>query len=71
MQPTELLHSEQRRASSTYLVNQLRKAVFAWRESSKVYFLNGVLSQLYTPKLTKLLRFVVQNETDSQSVPPK
>lgn len=32
MQPTELLHPDQRRASNTYLVNQLRKAVISWRE---------------------------------------
>lgn len=32
MKPTELLHPEQRRPSEAYLVNELRKAVFAWRE---------------------------------------
>lgn len=31
MRPTELLHPEQRRPSKAYLVNELRKAVFAWR----------------------------------------
>jgi len=32
MNPTELLQPEQRRPSKAYLVNELRKAVFAWRE---------------------------------------
>ena len=32
MKPTELLHPEQRRPSKAYLVNELRKAVFGWRE---------------------------------------
>ncbi|MDO9575624.1 MAG: DEAD/DEAH box helicase family protein [bacterium] len=32
MRPTELLQPEQRRPSTAYLVNELRKAVFAWRE---------------------------------------
>lgn len=32
MNPTELLHPEQRRPSKAYLVNKLRKAVFSWRE---------------------------------------
>ncbi len=32
MRPTELLHPEQRRVSNAYLVNELRKVVFAWRE---------------------------------------
>lgn len=31
MKPTEILHPEQRRPSNAYLVNELRKAVFAWR----------------------------------------
>jgi len=31
MNPTELLHPEQRRPSKAYLVNELRKAVYAWR----------------------------------------
>lgn len=33
MKPTELLHPEQRRPSKTYLSNELRKAVFTWREN--------------------------------------
>lgn len=32
MKPTEILHPEQRRPSKTYLANELRKAVIAWRE---------------------------------------
>jgi len=32
MKPTELLHPEQRRSSKAYLVNELRKVVFTWRE---------------------------------------
>ncbi|MBC7361478.1 MAG: DEAD/DEAH box helicase family protein [Candidatus Aminicenantes bacterium] len=32
MKPTELLHPEQRRPSKAYLVNELRKAVYTWRE---------------------------------------
>jgi len=32
MKPAELLHPEQRRTSKAYLVNELRKAVFTWRE---------------------------------------
>jgi len=32
MIPIELLHPEQRRPSKAYLVNELRKAVFTWRE---------------------------------------
>jgi len=32
VKPTELLHPEQRRSSKAYLVNELRKAVFTWRE---------------------------------------
>jgi len=32
MKPTELLHPDQRRPSKTYLSNELRKAVYAWRE---------------------------------------
>jgi type III restriction enzyme len=32
MKPSELLHPEQRRLSNAYLVNNLRKALFAWRE---------------------------------------
>ncbi|NCO24222.1 MAG: hypothetical protein COZ07_04170 [Candidatus Infernicultor aquiphilus] len=32
MKPNELLHPNQRRSSKAYLVNELRKAVFAWRE---------------------------------------
>jgi len=32
MKPAELLYPEQRRPSEAYLVNELRKAVFAWRE---------------------------------------
>lgn len=31
MKPTEILHPDQRRLSKAYLVNELRKAVFAWR----------------------------------------
>ncbi|MCL0076317.1 DEAD/DEAH box helicase family protein [Dehalococcoidia bacterium] len=34
MIPTELLNPSQRRTSEAYLVNELRKAVFAWREES-------------------------------------
>ncbi|MEM1609221.1 MAG: DEAD/DEAH box helicase family protein [Thermoplasmata archaeon] len=32
MKPTELLHPEQRPPSNAYLVNELRKAVYTWRE---------------------------------------
>lgn len=32
MRPTDLLHPEQRRPSKAYLVNELRKAVYTWRE---------------------------------------
>lgn len=32
MNPTELLHPEQRRPNKAYLVNKLRKVVFRWRE---------------------------------------
>ncbi|MEM0201515.1 MAG: hypothetical protein QXD23_03865, partial [Candidatus Micrarchaeaceae archaeon] len=32
MKPTELLHSEQRHPSKAYLVNELRKAAYTWRE---------------------------------------
>ena len=32
MNPTELLHPNNRHPSKAYLVNELRKAVFAWRE---------------------------------------
>ncbi len=32
MKPTELLHPEQRRPSKAYLANELRKAVFVWRQ---------------------------------------
>jgi len=32
MKPAELLQPEQRRPSKAYLVNELRKAVFTWRE---------------------------------------
>ena len=32
MRPAELLHPSQRRPSKAYLVNELRKAVFSWRE---------------------------------------
>jgi len=32
MKPTELLKPEQRRKSTTYLVNNLREAVYSWRE---------------------------------------
>ena len=32
MRPTELLKPEQRRKSKTYLVSNLRKAVYSWRE---------------------------------------
>lgn len=34
MKPTELLHPEQRLPSKAYLVNELRKAVYPWREQS-------------------------------------
>jgi len=34
MKPIELLHPNQRRPSKAYLVNELRKAVFTWREQS-------------------------------------
>ena len=33
MKPTELLHPGQRQPSKAYLTNELRKAVFAWREN--------------------------------------
>ena len=32
MKPTELLHPEQRHPSKAYLVNELRRAVYVWRE---------------------------------------
>jgi len=32
MKPIELLHPKQRHPSKVYLVNGLRKEVFAWRE---------------------------------------
>ncbi len=32
MRPTEILHPQQRRPSKAYLTNELRKAVFSWRE---------------------------------------
>jgi type III restriction enzyme len=32
MKPTEILHPNQRQPSKAYLVNELRKAVFTWRE---------------------------------------
>jgi len=32
MKPAELLQPEQRRPSKAYLVNELRKALFTWRE---------------------------------------
>jgi type III restriction enzyme len=32
MNPTEILHPDQRRLSKAYLVNELRKAVYTWRE---------------------------------------
>jgi len=32
MNPTDLLHPEQRHPSKAYLVNALRKAVYSWRE---------------------------------------
>ena len=32
MKPFDLLRPEQRRASKTYLANELRKAIFGWRE---------------------------------------
>ena len=32
MKPTELLHPDQRRPSKAYLANELRKAVYTWRE---------------------------------------
>jgi len=32
MKPTDLLHPEQRRPSKAYLVNELRRAVYTWRE---------------------------------------
>lgn len=32
MRPTELLYPDQRYPSKAYLVNKLRKAVYAWRE---------------------------------------
>jgi len=32
MNPTKLLHPEQRRPSKAYLVNELRRAIFTWRE---------------------------------------
>ncbi|MCX8014569.1 MAG: DEAD/DEAH box helicase family protein, partial [candidate division WOR-3 bacterium] len=32
MNPTDILHPDQRRASKAYLVNELRRAVFNWRQ---------------------------------------
>ena len=34
MNPTDLLHPDQRRPSKAYLVNELRKAVFNWRKEN-------------------------------------
>ncbi len=50
MKPTEILHPEQRRASKTYLANELREAIFTWRkqnypgatETSKDYYSIGL-----------------------------
>lgn len=59
MKPTELLNPAQRLPSKAYLVNELRKAVFTWRDTSyKCY----VFSQSHTPKLTKLITIVHTNE---------
>ncbi len=48
MIPTELLHPEQRRPSKTYLANELRKAVYTWREQGY----SGT-----TPTTKRLLQF--------------
>lgn len=48
MKPTELLHPEQRQPSKAYLVNELRKAVYTWREQGYP----GV-----TPTTKRLLQF--------------
>ncbi len=59
MKPTELLHPKQRRPSKAYLSNELRKAVFTWREQGY----SGV-----TPTTKRLLQFwfyedhIVNNE---------
>lgn len=48
MKPTEILHPHQRAPSSAYLVNQLRRLVYAWREQGYP----GV-----TPTTERLLQF--------------
>lgn len=48
MNPTELLHPEQRRSSKAYLANELRKAVFTWRNQGYP----GI-----TPTTKRLLQF--------------
>ncbi|HRS52639.1 MAG TPA: DEAD/DEAH box helicase family protein [Candidatus Marinimicrobia bacterium] len=48
MKPTEILHPDQRRPSKAYLVNELRRAVYAWREQG---YPNA------TPTTRRLLQF--------------
>jgi len=53
MKPTELLHPEQRRPSKAYLVNELRKAVFTWRNQGYP----GI-----TPTTKRLLQFWLEED---------
>ena len=53
MKPTELLHPEQRRPSKAYLVNELRKAVFTWRNEGY----SGI-----TPTTKRLLQFWLEED---------
>ncbi len=53
MNPTELLHPNSRQPSKAYLVNELRKAVFAWREQRY---------QGTTPTTKRLLQFWFQED---------
>ena len=53
MNPTELLHPNNRQPSKAYLVNELRKAVFAWREQRY---------QGATPTTKRLLQFWFQED---------
>ncbi|MCL4477508.1 MAG: DEAD/DEAH box helicase family protein [Deltaproteobacteria bacterium] len=53
MNPTELLHPNNRQPSKAYLVNELRKAVFAWRQQGY---------QAATPTTKRLLQFWFQED---------
>lgn len=48
MRPTQILHPDKRRQSKAYLVNELRKAVYSWREQDYPYV---------TPTTKRLLQF--------------